>query len=135
MRQVSFSSGSPSFAVGGDIADPAIYGFKTPAVVTGNPAAGAPGWICQGDLMRVLEPSATVRSDTFVIRVCGESKHGGQVIRAYAEAVCQRVPEYVEPVTAGAAGDAAGTDLSRTNKIFGRRVQLVSFRWLSRKEI
>ena len=119
----------------GDIADPAIYGFKTPAVVTGNPAAGAPGWICQGDLMRVLEPSATVRSDTFVIRVCGESKHGGQVIRAYAEAVCQRVPEYVEPVTAGAAGDAAGTDLSRTNKIFGRRVQLVSFRWLSRKEI
>jgi len=117
----------------GDIADATIYGFKTPAVVTGNPAAGAPGWICQGDLLRVLEPSATVRADTFVIRVCGESKHGGQVIRAYAEAVCQRIPEYLEPVTA--AGDTTGTDLSRTNKTFGRRVQLVSFRWLSLKEI
>ena len=119
----------------GDIADPAIYGFKTPAVVTGNPAAGAPGWICQGDLMRVLEPAATVRSDTFVIRVCGEAKDGTRVVRAYAEAVCQRIPEYVEPVNAPASGDAAGAGLSRTNKTFGRCVRLVSFRWLSSKEI
>ena len=119
----------------GDIADPAIYGFKTPAVGTGNPAAGAPGWICQGDLMRVLEPSATVRSDTFVIRVCGEAKDGTMVVRAYAEALCQRIPEYVDPVNAPASSDAAGAGLSQTNKTFGRRVQLVTFRWLSPKEI
>jgi hypothetical protein len=118
-----------------DISDPVFYGFKTPQVVTGNPAAGAPGWICQGDLMRILEPAATVRSDTFVIRVCGESRNGGHVTRAYAEAVCQRIPEYVEPENAPASGDAAGTGLSLTNKLFGRRLMLVSFRWLSSKEI
>ena len=118
-----------------DIADAAFYGFKTSKVVTGNPAAGAPGWICQGDLMRILEPGATVRSDTFVVRVCGESKHGGQVIRAYAEAVCQRIPEYVDPATAPASGDLTAAGVSAANKVFGRRVKLVSFRWLSPKEI
>ena len=120
---------------GTDISDPAIYGFKTPAVVTGNPAAGAPGWICQGDLMRILEPAATVRSDTFVIRVYGESKHGTQLIRAYAEAVCQRIPEYVDPANDPASSDSTSNGLSLANKRFGRRLILVSFRWLSPNEI
>ena len=118
-----------------DISDATLYGFKTPAVVTGNPAAGAPGWICQGDLMRVLEPAATVRSDTFVIRVCGESTHGTQITRAYAEAVCQRIPDYVDPANTPASTDMTGTAASQANKRFGRRIKLVSFRWLSTKEI
>jgi hypothetical protein len=116
-----------------DIADATLYGFKTPAVVTGNPAAGAPGWICQGDLMRMLEPAATVRSDTFVIRVCGESKNGDRLIRAYAEAVCQRIPEYLEPDTTPASSGVTASSVINTK--FGRRVKLVSFRWLSREAI
>jgi hypothetical protein len=116
-----------------DMADATIYGFKTPAVVTGNPAAGAPGWISQGDLMRILEPAATVRSDTFVIRVCGESKNGDRLIRVYAEAVCQRIPEYLEPDTTPASSGVTASSVINTK--FGRRVKLVSFRWLSREEI
>ncbi|MCX6877763.1 MAG: hypothetical protein NTW21_28720 [Verrucomicrobia bacterium] len=118
-----------------DISDPAIYGFQTPAVVTGNPAAGAPGWISQGDLMRILEPAATVRSDTFVIRVCGEAKDGDKVVRAYAEAVCQRIPEYVDSSSTPAAGDLTGSTIPLANKRFGRQMMLVSFRWLSPTEI
>ncbi|MCX6865890.1 MAG: hypothetical protein NTV46_06650, partial [Verrucomicrobia bacterium] len=118
----------------GDIADPVLYGFKTPQVVTGNPAAGAPGWISQGDLMRILEPAATIRSDTFVIRVCGESKNGVKLTRVYAEAVCQRIPEYVEPDNASTSSGVTGTAAATSNK-FGRRMKLVSFRWLSREEI
>ncbi|MES2660854.1 MAG: hypothetical protein V4689_19670 [Verrucomicrobiota bacterium] len=116
----------------GDISGPE-YGFATPEVVTGNPAAGAPGWISQGDLMKVLEPAATVRSDTFVIRVCGEAKSENQTIRAYAEAVVQRLPDYVDPSVEASASADDGTHPA--NQKFGRRMEIISFRWLSNSEI
>jgi hypothetical protein len=118
-----------------DISDATTYGFKTPEVVTGNPAAGAPGWISQGDLMRLLEPAATVRGDTFVIRVCGESKNGHRLIRAYAEAVCQRIPETVDPEILPASTSLTNPAAEVTRKKFGRRLECLSFRWLSSKEI
>jgi hypothetical protein len=121
----------------GDLSNPAIYPFKTIETSTGNPAAGAPGWITQGDLMRILEPAATVRSDTFVIRVCGEARDatGKVTARAYAEAIVQRVPDYVDPANRPSVNvytDAAATAM---NKQFGRRMSVVSFRWMSSSEV
>ncbi len=120
-----------------DISDTKIYKYNTPEVVTGNPAAGAPGWISQGDLLRILEPAATVRGDTFVIRVCGEAwdPNGKVTARAYAEAVVQRVPEYVDPVDRPSLNVHTDTTAAKANKTFGRRINLVSFRWLSGNEI
>ncbi|MCF7675399.1 MAG: hypothetical protein K9M97_08640 [Akkermansiaceae bacterium] len=120
-----------------DISDTKIYKYNTPEVVTGNPAAGAPGWICQGDLLRILEPAATVRGDTFVIRVCGEAwdAKGKVSARAYAEAVVQRVPEYVDPVDRPSLNVYTEATVAAANRRFGRRINVVSFRWMSGREI
>jgi hypothetical protein len=120
-----------------DISDANFYRYNTPSVVLGNPAAGAPGWVNQGDLMRILEPAATVRSDTFVIRVCGEAQNGSGVVtaKAYAEAVVQRVPEYLDPADRPSVNVLTASTAAPLNKTFGRRLNVVSFRWLSTNEI
>jgi hypothetical protein len=120
-----------------DISDQTIYKYNTPEIALGSPVAGAPGWISQGDLLRILEPGATVRGDTFVIRVCGEAwdPSGKVTARAYAEAVVQRVPEYVDPVDRPSLNAFTDTKAAKANKTFGRRINLVSFRWLSGNEI
>ena len=139
----TFMTGNVTPVTTGDFSDTALYNYKTPAATIGNPAAGAPGWISQGDLMRILEPGATVRSDTFVIRVCGEAQDAsGKITRAFAEAVVQRVPEYVDPVDRPSVNayditlpTAVPSTASPANKTFGRRMNVVSFRWLSSNEI
>ena len=114
-----------------------LYNYKTPLATTGNPAAGAPGWITQGDLMRILEPGVTVRGDTFVIRTCGEARDtAGKVLaRAYVEAVVQRMPEYVDSVDRPSVNVYTTSTAAPANKTFGRRMSVVSFRWLSADEI
>jgi hypothetical protein len=120
-----------------DIGDPKQYNYRTPEATTGNPAAGAPGWVNQGDLLRVLEPSATVRGDTFVIRVYGDAQDatGKITARAYAEAVVQRVPEYVDPADRPSLNASVDPTAKAANKTFGRRMNVVSFRWLTENEI
>ncbi len=123
-----------------DISNTTLYNYKTPTASVGNPAAGAPGWISQGDLMRIIEPTATVRSDTFVVRTCGqaEDSSGKVTARAYLEAVVQRIPEYVVSdagVNRPSANAYTDATVASENKFFGRRMKVVSFRWLSSTEI
>lgn len=110
-----------------------VYGYKTPESATGNPADGAPGILTQGDLLNLLEPRATVRGDTFVIRTVGRAldKAGKVSATAYAEAVVQRLPDYVDPADQAHVTPPS----SAANRGFGRRIAITGFRWLSQSEI
>ncbi len=97
--------------------------------------AFGPGHLTQADLLSRIGSTLSARSDTFVIRVYGETRNptlGDEpVARAWAEAVVQRMPEYVEDATPPQNSPAAGSDSER----FGRRFTVVSFRWLSPEDI
>jgi hypothetical protein len=100
----------------------------------GSRAAGIPGYISQADLLTSLGPALRARSDTFTIRAYGSATgRDGKLSEAWCEAVVQRVPEYVDPVD---ATDLPDTQLaSPVNRSFGRKFEVVGFRWLNRSEI
>lgn len=95
---------------------------------------GMPGFLTQGDVLSRIGHLLAARSDTFKIRVFGESKdtRGNSIATAYGEAVVQRLPEYVNPA-ANNSWDVPAS--SSENGKFGRRFTIVSFRWLSEDEI
>ncbi len=95
-------------------------------------AWGAPAYLTQADVLQVIGPALSARSDTFVIRAYGDAVDGSGTVqaRAWCEAVVQRTPQPVHadesglnPRDAGEAGD------------FGRRFAICSFRWLRAAEI
>lgn len=96
---------------------------------------GSAAYIDQADLLRGIDSQLVPRGDTFVIRTCGESLDGaGKVIaRAYCEAVVQRLPEYLD---ARDLPETRADELTaEINQRFGRKFEIVSFRWLSPLEI
>jgi hypothetical protein len=96
--------------------------------------AYAPGYLTQADVLGVIGPRLTARSDTFVIRAYGDVLNpvtGELVGKAWCEAVVQRTPEYVAPSTTQKPWDTAAGE----NATFGRRFKIVSFRWLSESNI
>ena len=105
---------------------------------------GIPGDITQADLLLPLAPRLAARSDTFRIRGYGEarSKDGKQILaRATCEAVVQRFPEYLDPVTDAANNEpwdeasSSGPTLNAINQKFGRRFEIIRFRWLGPNEV
>lgn len=101
-------------------------------------AAMAPGQLSQADVLTVLGPLLSARSDTFVIRAYGETPDGS---RAWCEAVVQRVPEYVDSSrrkTEAAQWDPAAVPppgASYDTAPARRRFHITSFRWLTAEEI
>jgi 7-keto-8-aminopelargonate synthetase-like enzyme len=100
-----------------------------------NQAVGHAAYLTQGDILQSLAPILQVRSDYFRIRTCGQAfaADGTTVLAtAYCEAFVQRMPDYSDSTN---PPESAVADLSTINRTFGRRFQLVSFRWLSSGEI
>jgi hypothetical protein len=92
---------------------------------------GCPAWLTQADVLQVIGPALSARSDTFVVRAYGDSVVDGKVMaRAWCEAVLQRLPEPVNPDASGINPSDAGTD-----KDLGRRFTIRSFRWLTQEEL
>lgn len=106
-----------------------------PEALEGPVAIGSSAYVNQADILRGLAAQLTPRGDTFVIRAYGDSlsADGRIAARAWCEAVVQRLPEYID------SGDDAylkKADLqSPANIGFGRRFQVVSFRYLNPSEV
>jgi len=139
----------------------ALQGAKGyPLNLSGNLQAGAgqPAWLIQNDLLKALSPILSARSDTFVIRCVGEkrSPSGRVIARAWCEAVVQRTPCFVDQNDpALTATNAYGSNLgdatpvmdyktnpsspapivNTINQSFGRRFEVISFRWMLPGEI
>ena len=104
-------------------------------------STGIPGWVTQADVLQAIGPSIAARSDTFRIRSYGEalSPDGKTVIaKACCEAVVQRMPDYIDASNTPSerlTSLSDTTSLTPLNKRFGRKFEIVSFRWLSQIEI
>ena len=111
--------------------------FATNAPRVPQRSAGIPGWLTQADVLQAIAPVIATRSDTFVIRTCGQAlaKDGVTVTAAaWCEAVVQRTPEYLD-ASDGAWVHPADSNLHNVNRQFGRRYKILSLRWCSPDEI
>lgn len=107
--------------------------YAFPEAAVGEGTYGLPGWTRQADILRPLAPILTVRDDTFTIRAYGDARDNNNILaQAVCEAVVRRTREYVDPAD---APDLATYPVSPQNRQFGRRFEIVSFRWLSPGEI
>ncbi len=120
--------------------DPSLPGmnpipFAFPDAAKGPVAYGSMAYVDQADVLRGFAEQLTPRGDTFVIRTYGDSldASGKVVARAWCEAVVQRVPEYVDSLDESHVKSA--NLASNRNKIFGRKIQIISFRWINPSEI
>lgn len=116
------------------VAEASAQGFPFPEAEAGAKAVCAPGYVKQGDLLTTLGPMINVRGDTFVIRGYGEARDasGKNVIaRSWCEAVVQRVPDFVDPSDVAHVPNPK----SKANLNFGRRFNIISFRYLNPREI
>ncbi|MBC2602949.1 hypothetical protein [Puniceicoccus vermicola] len=98
------------------------------------PWAMSPLQLTQADLLSSLGPLLSARSDTFTIRTYGEKQNPATGVvegRAWCEAVVQRMPGYIgnEP------SEAPISSLGPLSASFGRRFEIISFRYLNPSEI
>ena len=106
-----------------------------PEALEGPVAYGSNAYIDQADILRGLAEQLTPRGDTFLIRTYGDSLDaaGNVVARAWCEAVVQRVPDYLDPTD---ENDTKEAELnSEANRLFGRQIRVVSFRFLKNSEV
>ncbi len=96
-------------------------------------AIGAAGYLSQAAVLTAFGSQITVRGDTFLIRTYGDHRDeaGNILAKAWCEAVVQRTPEYVDQTNP----PEASVGLTPANTEFGRKFNIVSFRWLSPDEI
>ena len=107
--------------------------YPFPAAAKGPRRQGITGYVTQADLLTTLGPAISPRSDTFTLRALGEARDakGTVLARAWCEAVVQRTVSYLD------SSEAATTAPPKrpVNVRFGRRFEIVSYRWLPPQEV
>jgi hypothetical protein len=101
----------------------------------GPVAYGSAAYVDQADVLRNCAELLAPRGDTFVIRTYGDAldANGNVQARAWCEAVVQRVPEYISEED---PAHLKQSDLNAPeNKNFGRKLEIISMRYLSKTEV
>lgn len=113
--------------------------YPFPEAAEGNPAYGFPGWTRQADVLRPVSGILSARDDTFIIRAYGDVRDpltNEVVSRSWCEAVVQRKADYVDDTADDKYVLPSGSTLiSEENQRFGRRFEIVDFRWLDEDEV
>lgn len=110
---------------------------KFPEAMLGPIAYGSSAYVDQADLLRNFGAQLTPRGDSFVVRAYGDALDGeGKVLaRAWCEAVVQRVPDYLDAGEGDEPQEKPSELESEANKVFGRSLRIVSFRWLDQRDV
>ena len=108
--------------------------FVFPEAEQGSTSFGIPGIVKQADLLTPIAPVLSARSDSFIIRAYGESVDaaGKVTARAWCEAVVERDRNFIDRAD---KATTLPTALNSVNTKFGRRYEIISFRWLSSSEV
>lgn len=108
-------------------------GVKMPQSIS---SAGSPSFMTAADLLTVIGPAISARTDTFRIRSYGETVNPitqETEGRAWCEAIVQRLPDYIDE---NDEPDVEPVSLSSLANIqFGRKYKILSLRWLDASEI
>jgi len=117
-------------------ADPRLDGadYEYAAASEGSSAYGAPGWIRQADILRPLAPILSARDDTFTIRAYGDARDaaGNVMAKAWCEAVVKRTRDFYD---GSDPADSIDPPVAPANASFGRKYEIVTFRWLNADEV
>jgi hypothetical protein len=113
----------------------AYVNAEFPEAMEGPVAYGSSAYVDQADILRGIPAQLTPRGDTFVIRAYGDSldADGNVRARAWCEATLQRFPDYIDPADEAYTKHADLT--SDANQDFGRKFNIIQFRWLNSSEI
>src|SRR5690606_3089533 len=109
--------------------------FAFPEAESGPMGYGMPGIVKQADILTPIAPVLSARSDSFIIRAYGESvdKDGKVLARAWCEAVVERSKRFIDE--SEEPGTVASSLTEPVNVAFGRRYEMISFRWLHPSDV
>ena len=118
---------------------PGVTDYKSPEAAFGWSAFGVPGWVRQADILRPLAPVMSARDDTFTIRGYGDARDSANpdkiLARAWCEVRVKRVADFVSPIDSAKVTPYSSLMKEQVNRLFGRRYQVESFRWLNQDEV
>ena len=119
--------------------------YKYLQAAEGSMYTAAPGYLIQSDVLASLGNILTVRDDTFIVRAYGSVRNprGTVLAQAWCEATVQRTLDYVDPTNKPEDTDNQeiapylknNSKLTEINRIMGRKLRVISFRWLDSWDI
>lgn len=118
---------------------PGTTDYKFPEAALGWSAFGVPGWVRQADILRPLAPILSARDDTFTIRGYGDARDPANTDKVLARAWCEvrvrRIADYIDTRDEAKVAPYSSLMKQPVNRLFGRRYQVESFRWLNPEEV